>query len=59
MGQGHQGQLGHGAETAPQLTPRVVESLRGKQIVAAACGLRHTIVLEVGRKGCVYERSMT
>ena len=48
MGQGRQGQLGNGAVLAPQLSPRVVESLRGKQIVAAACGLRHTIVLEVG-----------
>ena len=38
FGHGHGGRLGHGSEVAPQLTPKQVVGLAGKQVLQAALG---------------------
>ena len=42
FGCGADGQLGHGGEQLFLLSPRVVSSLHGVQVVGAAAGARHT-----------------
>ena len=43
-GSGHRGMLGHKDEDDERV-PRVVESLLGRDIVMAACGVAHTVAL--------------
>lgn len=50
-GSGHRGMLGHKDEDDERV-PRVVESLLGRDIVMAACGVAHTMALG-GRCYCV------
>eukprot|EP00163_Fabomonas_tropica_P003533 TRINITY_DN1302_c0_g1_i2.p1 TRINITY_DN1302_c0_g1~~TRINITY_DN1302_c0_g1_i2.p1 ORF type:complete len:2219 (+),score=807.59 TRINITY_DN1302_c0_g1_i2:52-6657(+) len=43
-GWGEDGRLGHGVEDN-ELTPRMVETLRGERVVQVACGGHHTLAL--------------
>ena len=36
----------------PCLTPRLVEALRERRVLAVACGSRHTLALVAGEGGC-------
>lgn len=44
FGRNNEGQLGHG-DTVTRHEPTLVESLKGKRVVAASCGRAHTVVL--------------
>ena len=48
-GSGHRGMLGHKDED-DEKCPRVVESLLGKDIIMAACGVAHTMAVGGGHR---------
>ncbi|OQR84663.1 hypothetical protein ACHHYP_13054 [Achlya hypogyna] len=50
-GDGGETQLGHGTATSKAM-PQMIDALRGRQVVAVACGAMHTLVL--GGSGEVY-----